>query len=348
MNIPDDLPRSLRLRLDRAALAANWQALNKLSGAAEAGAAVKADAYGLGVDAVVPTLRDAGARTFFLAHWSEVPAVLRHVDGSAVSVLHGVRNAKEAAYSRAIGVVPVINSLRQAQLWQESGGGTCHVMVDSGINRLGLAPRELSDPAVRSLDIDILMSHLASADENSPQNARQLGVFSDVLSGVEARRHSLSNSAGIMHGADYHFDVTRPGLALYGGIAHQALANYIAQVAYPQAAIIQIRNLSPGDAVGYNAKWVADRPTRAATVSIGYADGFLRSMGTGGALQHGDERLKILGRVSMDMIVVDVGSSGVKEGDFLDLPFNLPEMSHRSGLSQYEILTILGDRFDRE
>jgi len=348
MILPDEPPRSLRLRIDRAALAANWRALDRLSGDAAAGAAIKADAYGLGIDAVVPTLRDAGAREFFLAHWSEVGRVLKHVEGEAIGVLHGVRNAEEAAFARATGVIPVINSLHQARLWNEGGGGTCHLMIDSGINRLGLAPAELSDPTVQALEVDVLMSHLASADEDSPQNARQLAIFSDAAPLVAARRLSLANSAGIMLGKDYHFDQTRPGLALYGGIAHPDLADHIAQVAYPQAAVIQIRDLCAGDAVGYNAKWIAERPTRVATVSIGYADGFLRTMGPGSALQHGEHMLHVLGRVSMDMIVVDTGTSGVSEGDFLDLPGDLRDLSRRSGLSQYEILTTLGNRFDRE
>ena len=347
MNTADEPPRSLRLHIDRAALASNWQVLNKQSSNAVAGAAVKADAYGIGVDVAVPTLRDAGARDFFLAHWSEVPPVLEHVGGKAVSVLHGVRNLEEAAFARATEVVPVINSLRQARLWTESGGGACHLMVDSGINRLGLAPSDLGDPLVQALEVDILMSHLASADEDSAQNARQLEVFQSATGQVQSKRLSLANSAGIMLGTDYHFDLTRPGLSLYGGIAHPDLAGRIAQVAYPQAAVIQIRELSPGDAVGYNATWVAEHPTRVATVSLGYADGFMRMMGNRTALQHGNISLPVLGRVSMDMIVIEVGESDLKEGDFVDLPFDIYDLASRSGLSQYEILTSIGQRFDR-
>ena len=348
MILPNEPPRSLRLRLDRAALAANWRALDQLSGTAIAGAAVKADAYGLGVDAVVPILRDAGVRQFFVAHWSEVAPVLSHVEGAAISVLHGVRNIEEAAYARATGAIPTINSLRQAKLWRQSGGGICHLMVDTGINRLGLAPSELSDPAVQGLEVDILISHLASADEESPQNERQRTLFHEVIPAVQAKRLSLANSAGIMLGAGYHFDLTRPGLALYGGIPHPKLAEHIAQVAYPQAALIQTRELLAGDAVGYNATWVAEGPTRVGTVSIGYADGFLRPMGPGSALQHDGHLLPVLGRVSMDMIVVDLGNSIAKEGDFLDLPSDIPALAQRSGISQYEILTHMGQRFVRD
>ncbi|RJY08475.1 alanine racemase [Aurantiacibacter aquimixticola] len=340
-------PRSLRLTIDREALAENWRTLDTLSGDAATGAAVKADAYGIGVDIAVPTLRDAGCRQFFLAHWSEVPAVLAHVEADAVSILHGVRNAEEAAFAKGTGAVPVINSPRQAAIWRDAGGGTCHVMVDSGMNRLGMSLADLGDPVVQSLQVDALMSHLASADEDTAQNADQLAVFRKAVPLLAAKRLSLSNSAGIALGADFNIDLTRPGLALYGGIPHPALRGKIRQVAFPQAAIIQTRDLSPGDKVGYNAKWIAERPTRAGTVSLGYADGFMRLMGQGSALHFGEHELPILGRVSMDMVVVDLGESGAGEGDFLDVPFDLPDLAARSGLSQYEILTGLGRRFER-
>ncbi|MDE1466733.1 alanine racemase [Aurantiacibacter sp. D1-12] len=347
MTMPDTPAASLRLRVDTDALAANWRYLDSQSGAAATGAAVKANAYGVGVNRAVPALLAAGARHFFLAHWSEVPAILPYVESSMVSVLHGVRNAEEAAFAKETGVLPVINSVRQAALWAGSGGGPCHLMIDTGINRLGVRPGDLSDPAISALDVSIAMSHLASADEDSAQNAKQLAAFQSAAAHVEARHLSLANSAGIMLGSNYHFDLTRPGIALYGGTAHPAMAGKIAQVAYPEAAVIQIRELSPGDSVGYNALWTADKPYRAATVSIGYADGFLRMMGPGGALHHRGAQLPVLGKVSMDMIVVDVSGVEVKEGDFLSVPLDLPAVSARSGLSQYELLTVLGHRFDR-
>lgn len=347
MTLPDSPPASLRLRIDTEALAANWRALDRMSGSARAGAAVKADSYGLGTDIVVPTLLEAGARHFFVAHWSEVPAVLKHARGEAIAVLHGVANERDAAFARATGALPVINSLRQARLWIESGGGPCHLMVDSGINRLGIEPHRLGDPAVRQLEIDTLMSHLASADEDSAQNTAQLEIFREVAGEVEARNLSLANSAGIALGPDYHFDLTRPGLALYGGVPRDELADKIRQVAYPEAAVLQVRELQPGDAVGYNATWRADRAVRVATISIGYADGILRSWGGGGALQHGEHRLPILGRVSMDMVIVDCSEVDLHEGDFCNLPYHLPQASRISGLSQYELLTVLGQRFQR-
>ncbi|WP_338244890.1 alanine racemase [Aurantiacibacter hainanensis] len=347
MTLPDRPPASLRLRIDTDALIANWRTLDRMSGSARAGAAVKADGYGLGIDMVMPALLSAGARNFFVAHWSEVPAVLKHTAGDTIAVLHGVGNAEEAQFARATGALPVINSLRQAQLWLESGGGPCHLMVDSGINRLGIEPARLGEGALQELEIDTLMSHLASADEDSAQNEVQLAVFREAVSRFDAKNYSLANSAGIALGQDYHFDLTRPGLAIYGGVPRPELEGAIRQVAFPEAAILQMRELHAGDYVGYNATWRADRPMRAATISIGYADGILRSWGEGGALQHGMQRLPIIGRVSMDMVIVDCSDSNLREGDFCSLPYGLPQASRISGLSQYELLTLLGRRLQR-
>ena len=348
MKSPDLPPPTLRLRLDAEALAHNWRALDRLSGDASAGAAVKADAYGLGVDNVVPVLREAGARDFFVAHWSEVPAVLRHVEPARLAVLHGPLRGEDVRFARAAGVRPVINSLHQARLWLEAGGGPCDLMIDTGINRLGLPPAEIGDPLVGRLEIDTLMSHLASADEDTGQNARQLALFEELAGQVPARRRSLANSAGIALGARYAFDLTRPGLALYGGVPRAELADPIRQVAHPQAAVLQLRELAPGDSVGYNATFTADRAIRAATVSLGYADGFLRCWSGRGALGHGERSLPLLGRVSMDMVVVDcTAAPELREGDWLDVPYRLPDAAARCGLSQYELLTLLGRRFAR-
>lgn len=347
MSIPERPPASLRLRIDAAALAANWRALDRLSGSAQTGAAVKADGYGLGIAQVMPALLEAGARQFFVAHWSEVPELLSHTKGQNIAVLHGVANADEAAFALATGALPVINSLHQAQCWQQAGGGPCHLMLDSGINRLGLEPDRLGDPIIGQLEIDTLMSHLASADEDCAQNGQQLAVFREATSRIAANRLSLANSAGIALGSDYHFDLTRPGLALYGGIPRNELAGTIRQVAHIEAAVLQVRELKSGDAVGYNAVWRAQKPLSAATISIGYADGILRSWGTRGALQHNGHSLPIIGRISMDMVIVDCTEIDLKEGDFCSVSYDLPRASEVSGLSQYELLTVLGQRFDR-
>lgn len=338
-------PASLRLVVDSGALAANWQALDALSGTAAAGAAVKADCYGLGVDACVPVLRDAGCETFFVAHWSEVPAVARHVPASQIVVLHGPLTDADCAYARASGAVPVINALGQAERWSLSGGGRCHLMVDTGINRLGIAPSEASDPRIAALDIDILMSHLASADEDSAMNPRQLAAFQGVRGQIKHCRASLANSAGIGLGVNYAFDLTRPGIALYGGVPRAELAGAIKPVAQIEAAILQTRYLSAGDSVGYNAAFTAKGPMRVGTVSIGYADGFLRSRGLGNALHHKGRALPILGKVSMDMVVVDLGAApDLSAGDWVAVPWNIADAAQQMALSPYEMLTVIGRR----
>jgi alanine racemase len=338
-------PPSLRLVVDRDALAANWRALDTLSGAARAGAAIKADCYGLGVATCLPVLRDAGCAQFFVAHWSEVPAALAAVPPEQIAVLHGPMNGADAAYARATGVIPVINSLQQAQVWAQAGGDVCHLMIDTGINRIGIAPHEASDPAIAALTIDMVMSHLASADEDSAMNARQLAAFRAAASQIPHRRMSLANSAGIALGPDYAFDVTRPGLALYGGVPRGGLSSIIRQVARTEAAVIQRRRIASGESVGYNAAFTASQPMEIAAVSLGYADGFLRSRGPGNALLRAGARLPILGKVSMDMVVVDCSAAPeVMPGDWLEVPFCLPDAAQQSALSQYELLTTIGAR----
>lgn len=339
-------PPSLRLQIDADALADNWRVLDRLSGSASAGAAVKADAYGLGVSRVMPALLQAGARQFFVAHWSEVPAVLAHAAPEQIAVLHGPNNAADVTFARQCGVRPVLNSLHQIGLWQNSGGGACHLMVDTGINRLGLSMSDIGDPLVGRLEVDVLMSHLASADEDSDLNALQRDRFLAASHSIPARSLSLANSAGIVLGDKYSFDITRPGLALYGGIPRSELAGKIRQVARPQAAIIQRRQIRRGDSVGYNATFVADRDIEAGVVSLGYADGYLLCWTGKGWLDSSGARLPVLGKVSMDMVVIDLTDAAhLKEGDWVELPYELPESASISGLSQYELLTGLGKRF---
>lgn len=339
-------PPTLRLRVDTAALAHNWRTLDAMSRPGRAGAAIKADCYGLGIDRCLPALRDAGAHDFFVAHWQEVASALRYVAAEQVAVLHGPITAEEARYARDTGVRPVINSLHQAQLWTEGGGGRCHLMVDTGINRLGLRPEELGDPAAAALDIDVLLSHLACADEaDSAMNTAQLRAFQAARAQIPHRAASLANSAGSALGAAFAFDLTRPGLALYGGVPSAALAGAIRQVAWPEAAVIGVRRLSAGETVGYNATFTANADMRVGVVSLGYADGILRSWRDGGFAAHG-RALPILGTISMDMIVIDLTAApDVREGDWVDLPYSLPESSRITGLSQYELLTALGRRF---
>ena len=338
-------PPSLRLTIDRDALAANWRALDQLSGEGSAGAAVKADCYGLGVDACVPVLRDAGCETFFVAHWSEVPAVARHVPASQIAVLHGPLTEADCGYARSSGAVPVINALEQAERWTASGGGMCHLMVDTGINRLGIALAVVGDPRIAALDIDILMSHLASADEKTAMNRMQAELLAEAAESTPHRRLSLANSAGIALGADFAFDLTRPGLALYGGVPRAELADIIRPVAQIEARLLQCRDLAPGEGVGYNASFIAPTPMRVGAVSIGYADGFLRARGPGNAFSHAGRRLAVLGKVSMDMVVVDLSSApDLAAGDWLTVPWDLADAAQHHALSPYEMLTVIGQR----
>ncbi len=347
--MPTEPPSSpLRLTLDREALAHNWRALDRLSGTARAGAAVKADGYGLGAARVTLALAEAGCADFFVAHMSETAPLLDLVPAASIGVLHGPLNAADAAYARTTGVRPVINSLHQAQLWHDAGGGPCDVMVDTGINRLGVAMTELGDPAVQGLQIDVLHSHLASADEDSPQNELQRRRWDEVRSFVPHARASLANSAGIALGPDYHGDLTRPGLALYGGVPCAGLAELVRQVARPEAAIIQVRQVAAGASIGYNASFTAPTALRVGVVSLGYADGYLRCWSGKGAMLAGEARLPVLGRISMDMTVIDLSAAPqLAEGDWVAAEYGLPEASAMSGLSQYELLTSLGHRFPR-
>lgn len=341
-------PASLRLRIDKAALAANWRLLDQMSGSASAGAAVKANAYGLGVAQVAPALREAGVRQFFVAHWSEVPPLLAYVPANEIAVLHGPVTEQEAAFGHAVGVRPVINSLHQAALWLGVGGGPCDLMVDTGMNRLGIAMDEIGNEAITRLAIDTLHSHLASADEDVPQNAIQLGRFREAAQAIPALRRSLSNSAGIALGADYAFDRTRPGLALYGGVPRAEFAGRIKQVAFPQTCVIQRRTVAAGERIGYNGIHVAQHSMQCATVALGYADGYLRCWTGHGMLQFGGASLPVVGRVSMDMVIVDCAvAPDLREGDFADVCYDIPAASAETGLSQYELLTALGARFAR-
>lgn len=346
--LPELPPSTLRLSVDRDALAANWCALDALSGQARAGAAVKADAYGLGVGVAAPVLRAAGCDDFFVAHWQEVPALLAHVRAGSIAVLHGPLNTAEADFAKAAGVRPVINSLDQARLWLTAGGGTCDLMVDTGINRIGLGMADLSDPLLAQLQVDVLHSHLACADEDSPRNAAQHGRWIAGRGMVPHKRASLANSAGITLGSEYHGDLTRPGLSLYGGVPCAALAPQIRQVALPQVALIQTREIAAGEGVGYNATFVAPQPMRIGVVSLGYADGYLRAWSDKGMLRSMGRPVPVIGRVSMDMTVIDLTATpDLRAGDWLDVDYSLPEAAAATGLSQYELLTLLGSRLAR-
>lgn len=327
-------------------LCPNWQALDRLSGAAACGAAVKANGYGLGATLVAGTLARAGCRDFFVANWAEALALAPL--GLTVSVLHGLR-AEDLPAAKAGFARPVLSTPEQIARWRGSGGGLCDVMVDTGMNRLGVSVQAVRDGLLDGLAIETLISHLACADEDVGMNARQRAAFASLTGRTAARRMSLANSAGIGLGSDYRFDLTRPGLALYGGIPRRDMAGHLRQVAYPEAQILQRRQVPAGETVGYNATWTAPADTEVAILNLGYADGYRRALSGLGAAVADGVRLPVLGRVSMDLIAVDVTARpDLAEGDWLAMDYDLVAASAASGVSQYELLTGLAQRFARD
>ena len=335
----------LRLRIDSSALVSNWRWLSEMSGGAACGAAVKANAYGLGAREAAMHLANAGCRDFFVATWAEAEALMPWIGDASVSVLHGVcgDDLTQAAGSRAR---PVLNTPAQVARWRELGR-PCDVMIDTGINRLGLTPAEATSGLLDGIEIETLMSHLSCADEDVAENERQRQLFAEAARKVPARRLSLANSAGICLGSDYAFGLTRPGLALYGGIPRPEAAGRIRPVISVEAQVIQRRSIGPGDSVGYNCTFTAEREMEIAILNIGYADGYLRAFSGRGRARAGDALLPVVGRVSMDLTAICVDGAAVGEGDWVALDYDLPSASAQSGLSQYELLTTLGSRFER-
>jgi len=336
---------ALRLRLDSLALQNNWRWLQRTAGV-PAGAAVKADGYGLGAIEVTRLLAEAGCRDFFVSTWAEVQALGPLPDSAELCVLHGVGpdDLGAAMGSRAR---PVLNTPEQVARWKtEASGRPCDVMVDTGMNRLGLRTDEISH--LDGLEIHTLHSHLACADENSAMNAVQRGRFAAVAATVKARRYSLANSAGICLGRDYAFDLVRPGLALYGGVPRDEAVGHIAQVAFPEAEVVQRRTIKAGESCGYGATWTAQADTEAATINIGYADGYLRCFAGKGSASIDGRPLPLIGRVSMDLLILDASAAPkLTEGEWVTMDYALPAAAEASGLSQYELLTGLSERLER-
>jgi alanine racemase len=337
--------RPLRLTCDRSALVANWRWLADRAGVAAA-AAIKANGYGLGARETMDALSAAGCRDFLVSTWMEAAALGEIVPDTSLIVLHGV-GPDDVDAALASPARPVLNSVEQVARWKQAGQGrACDVMVDTGMNRLGLRPDEVA--ALDGVAIDTLHSHLACADEDSAMNGAQLQRFRHVAAVVPAKRYSLANSAGICLGRDYSFDLVRPGLALYGGIPRREAEGHIAQVARVEAQVVQRRTIHPGESCGYGATFVAQRDTEAAIVNIGYADGYLRGFSSTGAAFVGEFALPVLGRVSMDLIALDCDAApNLREGDWVEIDYDLPTAAEASGLSQYELLTTLGSRFER-
>ena len=338
------------LTIDLSAITENWRALDRMT-EAETGAVVKADGYGLGVARVAKALAAAGARQFFVAQAEEGVALRRALGhGPVINVFSG-HMAGDAERIATADLTPMINSTEQLLRQVESlPGHAFGIQLDSGMNRLGMEPAEWA--ALRDIALAqrpaLVMSHLACADEpDHPMNAAQLRCFREMTDGIDAPR-SLAATGGILLGADYHFDVTRPGVGLYGGRPYEAARPVVAL----DLPVIQTRDLAPGETVGYGNSWTAQAPTRVATLSGGYADGLLRAMGnaTGvAAFHHAGQRLPILGRVSMDLITVDV-TALPEVPDRLTLvnaEQGVDDLADWAGTIGYEVLTSLGTRYAR-
>lgn len=364
----------LRLTIDLAALTDNWRDMAKRSGRARTAAVVKADAYGMGIEDCGSTLYHAGARDFFVATVAEGSTLRPHAPEARIFVLSGIWPGQERDVF-GHDLVPVIASEEQLSFWTgaltQRGDHPFALHVDTGFNRLGLPLEDalfLADDPTRPASFDpvLVMSHLASADTpSSPMNKAQLESFRRVSAAFEGVESSLSASAGIFLGSDYHFDLTRPGIALYGGEAVNGMRNPMRPVATAEARIVQIREAGTGQTVSYGGTHVLKRDSRLAIASVGYADGYhrslsgsgipLRDMGNGGAYGFfNGNNIPVVGRVTMDLTIfdiTDVPAGAIRAGDYIELfgP-NVPvdEVARAAGTIGYEMLTGLGLRYERQ
>jgi alanine racemase len=350
------------LTIDLGAIRANYRRLRAELAGVECAAVVKANGYGLGAAEVARALRQEGCKTFFVAHAAE-GAALRNVVGPLpdVFVLNGIPPGAElqAAQSR---VAAVINSLEQLEAWRGSARRLgrklpAAIQIDSGMARIGMAPGEVAslkdEPgAFDGLDVRVVMSHLACADEPShPANEMQRHRFLQLSAGLPDARRSLANASGIFLGPGYHFDLARPGAALYGINPRPGQENPMRQVVQLHAKVIQTRQVAVGDGIGYAHKSVAERPMRLATISLGYADGWHRRASSAAWVD--GCRLPFVGRVSMDSIILDISAlppARLHAGDLVELigPHqSVDDIAAAADTIGYEILTSLGDRFHR-
>lgn len=355
------------LTVDLDALVANWRKLEKTAVPAECSAVIKANAYGCGTEPVAQALAKAGCKTFFVATLDEAAAVRAVVPSVALYVLDGFIQNTGDAYAR-IDARPVIGDLNELAEWDVfcrrtgwAGGVAIH--IDTGMQRLGLTVAEAQGliPRINAGDhgISLVMSHLACAESlNHPMNARQLAAFRQIASAFSGVPASLSNSSGIFLGSPFQFDMVRPGAALYGVNPTPEADNPMLPVVDLKARIVQIRDVERGESVGYGGNWTARRPTRLAIVSAGYADGYFRAGssndGTRGAeVMVAGKRCPVAGRISMDLLAVDVTDlekNAVRRGHMVTLigeGITVDELAHHFGTIGYEVLTSLGARYAR-
>jgi alanine racemase len=356
------------LTVDLNAIVANWRKLEKTAVPAECAGVVKADAYGCGARPVVRALSAAGCRTFFVATLDEARVVRAAAPSDDIYVLDGLFQNCGDAFA-AINCRPVLGDLNELAEWDVfcrrtgwAGGAAIH--IDTGMNRLGLTLDEAQGiiPRINAGDhgITLVMSHLACAETlHHPLNAKQVAAFREIarlFAGVPA---SLANSSGIFLGPQYPFDLVRPGAALYGVNPTPEADNPMQPVVELKARIVQTRSIDKGESVGYGATWTARRPTRLAIVSAGYADGYFRAGGSndgtrGAEVVVAGTRCPVAGRVSMDLLAIDITAlpshAAVRRGHLATLigeGITVDELAHHFGTIGYEVLTSLGDRYNR-
>jgi alanine racemase len=355
------------LTVDLDAIVANWRKLEKTAVPAECAAVVKANAYGCGADPVARALARAGCKTFFVATLEEARTIRTAAPSSAIYVLGGLFQNCGDAYAK-IDARPVIGDLNELAEWdvfcRRSGWhGSAAIHIDTGMHRLGLTVTEAEGLVPRinsgSHGISLVMSHLVCAESlHHALNARQLASFRAIASLFTGVTASLSNSSGIFLGPHFQFDLVRPGAALYGINPTPEADNPMQPVVDLKARIVQLRTIEKGDTVGYGATWTARRPTRLAIVSAGYADGYFRAGGSSDGTRGADvivagKRCPIAGRISMDLMAVDVTDlekSAVRRGQMVTLigeGITVDELAHHFGTIGYEVLTNLGSRYAR-
>lgn len=356
------------IAVNLAQLRANWEALANHVAPAECAAVVKANAYGVGAQRVIPALFEAGCRSFFVATLDEAASARPLAPGATIYVLDGLLPHSSRDFSR-LDAVPVLSTLEEVRLWaslarNRSSAPPSALHVDTGLNRLGMCASDVSvlarDPLLLGrLGVSLVMSHLACADEpDNPMNREQLDTFERLRASFPAARASLAASDGLMLGTDFHFDLVRPGYALYGGQAAQKRTTPVAPVLRVAARILQVQDVPAGGRVGYSATYRAKTPRRIATIAAGYADGVFRHASAtndrpGGAVAIGGKLAPIVGRVSMDLITVDVTDlteAPPQRGDWAELvgpELPLEAVGADAGTIGYEVLTRLGPRFQR-
>lgn len=337
------------LTIDLDAVAANWRALDALTApGCQTAAVVKADAYGLGAGRVARALARAGARRFFVAVAEEGAAVREALGpGPEIGVFAG-HMPGDGDMIRDLALTPMLNSVEQLTRHLEAlPGHAFGLQLDTGMNRLGMGAAEWA--AVRDIALaagpSLLMSHLACADKpDHPMNAAQLRVFREMTEGTGVPR-SLAATGGILLGPEYHFDLVRPGVGLYGGQPFEDAAPVV-RLALP---VVQVRDLAEGETVGYGATWTAEDAARIATVSAGYADGLIRRMSNRAVLFADAIPCPLAGRVSMDLLTVDVSHlADVPETlEILGEHQTVDDLAEAAGTIGYEILTSLGARYAR-